>query len=259
MKKIYTYIILVVCLVWQAKAQTATFSPQGETKETVVEISNLFADLVIEGVSGKEIKLTTETYEGIPDKAKGLKPLSATGPENTGIGLSFSQQGNVIKISGASRKADGEYTIKIPKDMMLKIELNTWQAGDILIKNMAGEVEAVTQNGDLRFENVTGPIVAHSLSSDIEVVFSDVSQASPTSVSSTSGDIDITLPASTKGNFQLSTISGEIFTDFNFTFQNEEELKRIAGGMKADAKLNGGGVEISLKSVSGDVFIRKGK
>ncbi len=259
MKKIYITISILTCLVWQIQAQTFSYAPKGDISETVVRISNLFADIEVEGNLGKEITISTDTYEGIPEKAKGLKPLSASGTENTGIGLSVVQDGNVITISGASRKANGKYMIQLPKNIRLSIDLNNWQAGDALIKNMSGEVEAKTQNGELRFESVTGPIVAHSLSSDIEVIFTDVNQASPTSLTSTSGDIDITIPANTKGNFQMSSISGEVFTDLNFQFENDEDMKRIAGGMNASATLNSGGVEILLKSVSGDIFIRKSK
>jgi len=259
MKRIYTLTLLMSLVALAAHAQQYKYTPKGNIAETIVVIQNLYADISIEGVSGNEITIETDEYEGIPEKAKGLKPLSATGPENTGIGLSVVQEGNKITISGASRKADGEYRIKLPKNMMLRADLNSWQSGDFYARGLTNEVEVKSQNGDLIFEDITGPLVAYSLSSDISVRFSSLNQTTPTSISSTSGDLDITLPASSKGNFKLSSVSGEIYTDVDFKFGDEKDLKRWGGGMSANATLNGGGVEVSLKSISGDVYIRKAK
>lgn len=230
---------------------------KGNAAESWVTISNLFADLEIEGTSGSEIKITARDYEGLPEKAKGLKPLSATGPENTGVGLSIQQEGNMISISGAHREADNAaYKILLPKNIMLKIDYNSYQAGDVKVEGMAGEIEAKSHVGDLKFVNVTGPIVAHTLSSDLEVSFSSLSQSSPSSLTSTSGDIDVTMPAAVKGTFKMSTVSGGVYTAFDFDFGEEDKLRR-AGGQNATGKLNGGGVEVSLRSVSGNIYVRK--
>ena len=255
MKKVAIGLMILVGI--KAHAQEYTMEVKGQVDETWVVIENLFADLKIEGISGAEIKIEASDYEGLPEKAKGLKPLSATGPENTGIGLSIQQDGGSINISGAHREADNaEYTIKLPKNVKLKVDFNSWQAGDLEIAGMANEVEAKSQVGDLRFVDVTGPIVAHTLSSDLEVVFTSISQNSPSSLTSTSGDIDVTMPESTKGTFKMSTVSGGVYTAFDFDFGEKENLRR-AGGQNATGKLNGGGVEISLRSVSGNIYVRK--
>ena len=234
-----------------------TYSVKGNASETELSIDQLYADLEIEGIAGSEIKITAYDYEGLPEKAKGLKPLSGGGPENTDIGLSISQEGNTISLSGAHREADdAQYRIQVPKDLKLKLDYKGWQAGDVEIRGMANEVEAKSQVGDLKFIDVTGPIVAHSLSSDLELIFSSLSQTTPSSITSTSGDIDVTLPESTKGTFKMSTTSGGVYTDLNFDLGEDASKRRIMG-QSATGKLNGGGVEVLLKSVSGDIYVRK--
>ncbi len=243
---------------FHVKAQkTFNYSIKGNAAETWLVIENLSSDIVIEGTSGTEIKIESKNYKGLPEKAKGLKPLSATGPENTGVGLSIKQEGNTISLSGAHREADNaDYVMYLPKNLRVKLDYNSWQAGDVVIKNMAGEIEAKSQVGDLEFIDVTGPIVAHTLSSDLEVTFTSLSSTSPTSLSSTSGDIDVTFPPSVKGTFKMSTVSGGVYTGFDFDFGEDAKLSRV-GGQNATGKLNGGGVEVSLKTVSGDIYIRK--
>jgi len=258
MKTIITGLIFIMSNVVVALDKTSfSYSVKGNAAETWLVIENLFADIDIEGINGSEIKIETNNYKGLPEKARGLKPLSASGPENTGVGLSISQDGNTINLSAASREADdADYILYLPKNLKLKINYNSWQAGDIVIKGMAGEVEAKSQVGDLEFIDVTGPIVAHTLSSDVEVTFSTLSSTSPTSLSSTSGDIDVTLPESVKGTFKMATVSGGVYTAFDFDFGEEAQVRRIMG-QNATGKLNGGGVEVSLKTVSGDIYIRK--
>ncbi len=233
-----------------------TMQVKGNAADTWLEIENLSSDLVIKGIAGSEIKIDAENYKGLPEEAKGLKPLSASGPENTGIGLSITQDGNTIKLAGAHNEANNaDYYLYLPKNLKLKVNYNSWQAGDVSIQGMAGEIEAKSQVGDLVFEDITGPIVAHTLSSDLEVIFNEIASTSPTSLSSTSGDIDVTMPENTKGTFKMSTISGGVYTAFDFDF-GDAKLNQI-GGQNATGKLNGGGVEVTLKTISGNVYIRK--
>lgn len=256
MKKVIIGIMAWLPLI--VMAQTYNYTPKNVNGDTKVVIKNFFADIIVEGVAGNEISIEALDYDGIPERAKGLKPLSATGPENTGIGLNLTQSGNEILITAASRNADnGEYRLKIPKNLKVKIDYNSWQAGDLYLKGLSNEVEVSSQVGDLVLEDITGPLVAHTLSSDIEVRFSSLNQQSPTSISSTSGDIDVTFPADTKGVFKMSSTSGEIYTDMDFNFQSDKDLRRYGGGMSANATLNGGGVEVAIRCVSGDIFVRK--
>lgn len=255
MKTIITGLLLSLMGITQA--QEYNYTVKGNATETTVWINQLFADLKIEGISGSEIKILANHYEGLPEKARGLKPLSGGKPENTGIGLSVFQEGNTISIAGAHREADdAEYTISLPKNVKLKIDYNSWQAEDVKIIGMENEIEAKSQVGDLFFIDVTGPIVAHTLSSDLEVVFTSLNQASPSSITSTSGDIDITLPSGTKGTFKMATISGGIYTDLDFDLGEDAGKRRIMG-QSATGKLGDGGVEVSIKTISGDIYMRK--
>jgi len=157
---------------------------------------------------------------------------------------------------GTNREADNsENKMYLPKDLNLKVDYTNWNTGDLIIKKMAGEVEAKAFSSDLEPHDVTGPIIAHTLSSDLVVTMTTLSQDSPSSLSSTSGDIELSIPSSTKGTFKMGTVSGGIYTDLDFDL-GDKKAQRI-GGMNSTGKLNGGGVEIALRSVSGNVYVRK--
>ncbi len=250
-------LLLLIQFTYGQSGSVFRFEVKGNASETILSIDQLAAELEINGEDVSEISITAIGYEGLPEKAKGLKPLSGGDPENTGIGLSIKQEGNVIYLTGAHREADdSKYRIRVPKDLMLKLDYLSWQADDVKITGMQNEIEAKSQVGDLLFVDVTGPIVVHSLSSDLEVVFSSLDQSSPSSITSTSGDIDVTLPASSKGVFKMATVSGGVYTDLDFDLGDDANQRRLMG-QSATGTLNGGGVEVQLKTISGDIYVRK--
>ena len=257
MKQLLTFTLIAICIMVQGQPKDFSIEVQGSVSETTVSIENLYSDLVIVGTDQKSIRIETNDYEGVPEKAAGLKPLSATETDNTEIGLYVGQEGNMISILGASRVASkADYKIFLPRNIRLKIEYDSFQADDIVIEGMAGECEISSKVGDLELKGVTGPVIANTLSGDITVYFDNLSSTGPTSITSTSGDVDVSLPSDSKAKFSMASTSGEIYTDLQFEIDEEDGLKRWGGGMSAEATLNGGGVSMTLKSISGDVFIR---
>lgn len=253
-------LLLLLCAALDAPAQEFSLKPKGKMSEITVVIQNLFSDIEITGTSGGEFYVETDDYKGPPDKAAGLRALSATGPDNSGIGLNINQSGDTVIISGAGRNRNGaDYRISLPATVKLRIDYGSFKSDDITIRGMANEVEVKSQVGDVTLIDVTGPIVANTLSADIEIAFTTLSQASPSAIASISGDIDITLPASSQGNFSLSSISGEIYTDLDFDLAQDNGVRRFPGGINASTSLNGGGVEFTIRSISGDIYLRKAK
>ncbi|HLK27301.1 MAG TPA: DUF4097 family beta strand repeat-containing protein [Puia sp.] len=70
-----------------------------------------------------------------------------------------------------------------------------------------------------------------------------------------SGFIDISLNPETKAGLRMKTISGTMYSDFDF--QSDKGL-RHRGGSAIETLLNGGGDKsIDLETISGDIFFRK--
>ena len=224
-----------------------------------IKIQDLLAKIQIVGSSNNDIIIDAKGLEGIPKKAKGLKPLYGNGcMDNTGAGVAANESSGVLTICGASKGSeDATYIFTIPKGVSVSIDYNSPFANeDIEIKDMEGEVEASTLTADIKCLNVTGPLVLNSTSGNIDVVISKLNQNSPTSISLISGDLDITLPENSPANLDMSALTGGVFTDFEFKMSNSGNLHRI-GGNNIDTKLNGGGVELTLNCTSGNIYLRK--
>ena len=77
------------------------------------------------------------------------------------------------------------------------------------------------------------------------------------SVSTVSGFIDYTIPSQQKVKIDLSTVTGNIYSDVKF---DEKPVKDISWiGTNRKLTINGGNVPIELKTVSGDIYLRKGR
>ena len=130
------------------------------------------------------------------------------------------------------------------------------------VEGFSGEFEAKTLNEDISLKNVTGPMSIHTINGDVTADFSSLSEKSPTAITTINGDLEINIPASTKTTIDFGTIHGEIYTDCDIEFEKKSEEKKgdwtmIGGNSNSTGKINGGGVELSLSTINGSIYLRK--
>jgi DUF4097 and DUF4098 domain-containing protein YvlB len=77
------------------------------------------------------------------------------------------------------------------------------------------------------------------------------------SVNSISGFIDYAIPVSTKARINLSTVTGDVYSDVKFDNRPSKEMSWV--GTKRDLTLNSGTLPIKLETVSGNIYLRKSK
>ncbi len=109
-----------------------------------------------------------------------------------------------------------------------RMEVEVWlpKGVDVEVKSISGDIETTFEGGELKLETI-------------------------------SGDVDIKLPASQNLSLSASTISGDIYSDLTFDYLDGGKGLRQMVGMKLDARLNNGGKQLSFKSISGDILLRK--
>jgi hypothetical protein len=77
------------------------------------------------------------------------------------------------------------------------------------------------------------------------------------SINSISGFIDYAVPQTCKARIDMSTVSGNVYSNLNFDEKPKKEFQIVGTNQKLT--LNGGSQPIALKTVSGDIFLRKGR
>ena len=133
---------------------------------------------------------------------------------------------------------------------------------DLKVIGFSQELEVKTLNAGIELTEVTGPLTIHTINGNIKTDFKSLNQESPTSLTSINGDIDITVPSSTNADLKLGTMHGEIYTDCDIEFEKKDDKSEsgwvmIGGHSNTDGKLNGGGVELTLNTINGSIYLRK--
>lgn len=168
--------------------------------------------------------------------------------------------------------------------------------GNVTVKNTTGDMEISTVGGNITLSDVSGSAIIYSLDGVVKAVFSGFSGDKPMAISTVDGDVDVTLPSNIKATIAVSNLDNDVFTDFDVDMVREvgkndsdwlavpvvptppnveppsgqpgesdgEQIKnniRFRGfpGKSLYGKINGGGTEIRIQTLGGDVFIRKGE
>ena len=245
------------------RAQEYKTKLSGADRKIIIEMQG--GGMTVEGYDGDEVVIRGDGYEEPDKRAEGLHAVYNTAVDNTKMGLSVTKEGNTLRIVKASRK-DGNYTVRVPRKTDVVYREANWNGGDVLMQNLEGHLELTMKSSDAKLLNVRGPVVANNVSGDITVRYAGLG-TEPSAISVVSGDVDVTMPANTKASLTLRSVSGEVYTDFDLTLpqkakdssrQNFFGMNQI-GGQTVNGTVNGGGATVSLKTVSGDIFVRKAK
>lgn len=207
--------------------------------------------------SGLIIKKNGEDNE-VSERAKGLKLINGLGlVDNTGVGLSMTTEEGTKTIQQVSTNSDNEYLVMVPKGVTIVYEHSSPHGDDVIFKDISSELEVTTNHSDVTLENVTGPMTINTVHGDIEGGFSAVNQSNPISIVSSHGDIDLGIPATTKALLKISTGWGEIYSDLDIKVDNNESSMKKYSANSVQGTINGGGVEMSIKSSHGSIYLRK--
>lgn len=251
---IFLFFLAMNCLVATAQEYKAAIKAGGKLK-----IGSFAGWLKIQSHSGNEVILRCDGSQ--PEQANGLQLISSIGQDNTGVGMNAQVTDYGLMISGISRKENREYTILVPEKVNVSIHSQGWQCKKIQVENLKSEVEIQSEYPSLHLVNVTGPVVLKSTYGKVKVEFSQVNQEKPISLISTYAELEVSLPESTKAKIKMQSEYGDIYTDLKINMDKSENGSETSmtklNRSTISGTINGGGVEIFLKSPYSDIYLRK--
>lgn len=236
-------------------------SLSGITRIEIETDANLY---VVKGTT-KEISISNgcptcgtqnEENDNEDKRAKGLQAIYSGGTDNTGMGVLMKQEGSVLKLKdlkGYIKRS--EMTVTLPGDVALVV--NSSHTGNVSVDGWNAELEINTVVGSIDLKNVTGPVTAYSSTGKIEVNFSNLSQSAPSTITSSTGIIDVTLAAATKASVEMKSVTGGVYSNFDLVKPREDGLKPLNGNRAIAGDINNGGVKLSLKASTGNIYLRK--
>ena len=291
---------------------TSSVKLSAPDKPATLRIELPWADTHITGVDGDTVTVVSTL------KQQGAEKTSKGGMRRLDDETSFelTEHDNVVALHLASEGpwaggSDAIFNISLPRAMALAVAIE--HGGEIIVKEVSGDIEINNMNGGVQLEGVTGSAIVNTMNGEVRAHYTTVPQKL-VSITSMNGEVDLSVPAETKANVQLRTQNGSILTDFDQAVlktksegkrsNNADAARRSADAAQADADaarasadadranalaapspdvapiprpprpprppmppltggklvsgtLNGGGVDIKISSMNGEITLRQ--
>jgi len=232
-----------------------------------LDVGLINGSITVTGYEGKDVIIDIQSDEdkggkGGEDRVNGMRRLSG----GNNMDVQADENNNQVNVHGDGRKKT-TLIIKIPQNEV-NLKLSTINDGNIIASNVSGELEIINVNGFIKLTNISGSVVANTVNGKVEVTFKTIDPKAPMAFSTLNGNVDVTFPASLKANVKLKSDRGDIYTDFDVVADpHKPSISRSSNSgmysLKIEdwvyGKIDGGGPEIMMKNMNGNIYIRKTK
>lgn len=243
------------------QVQTVEVPVSNPGEAVTLEISIQSAKIEVIGEDREDAVFQVTVGES---QRKILTPSGAQVIKNAGYAFEIEEDDNTIAMSTDWRTGNMVVTVRVPR--RTSVELHTIQDGELRISNLVGDQQLFNVQGPITASNISGSIIAESINDQIDVSFASIDEVNVSSMESINGDIVVGLAENAAATFQLDTAQGEMTSDFEVETETSERVVerddddnkvtvRIENALVA--KVNGGGAMIRMKSLNGDLHIRK--
>ena len=140
-----------------------------------------------------------------------------------------------------------EFTIKLPPGVRVVV---TTVNGDVSVEDATAEVEAASVNGSVWAASAGGPVRAHTVNGDVRARMG-TRGTSDLHFSTVNGTVIVQVPDGADAELSMSTVNGSVQSDFPVTIQGRLNPRKLR------ATLGKGGPQLVMKTVNGDVRLRK--
>ena len=124
-------------------------------------------------------------------------------------------------------------------------------SGNVDVAGAQGDVRAGSVSGDIRLDVLRATsIEARTVSGEITAAVESLAGNGALSFKSVSGSMKLDLPRSLDADLSMSSVSGQLDSEFQMTLGGRTSRRRI------EARIGRGGRELNLTTVSGDVQLK---
>jgi predicted membrane protein len=152
---------------------------------------------------------------------------------------------------------DGDASIDLEVSVPANVVVDAGSvSGDVSISGAHGDVSANTVSGDVRLDHLhASSVKANSVSGDVEVHVDELTGRGDFRFHSVSGDVTLEVPRDFGADLSMTTVSGEIDSDFPITVGGAGRMSRRS----VNARIGSGGRALDVSTVSGDLRIRSAR
>ena len=251
----------------QPAADQVTVPLTDPSKPAAIHVSLVHGGITVHGTNRRDLLVTAHPdadrqSRRIDPDATGLRRLPQT------AGYRVTEENNRVNVSADNPGRAVRFEIEAPR--RANLVLKTVNGGDILVENVEGDLEVHNTNGGITLNSVAGSVVAVTTNGSVRATLTQVAAQRDMAFTSLNGNVDVTLPPSTKANLRLRSDHGEVYSDFDVQLQplsapTVQENTRGDGRYRINrtrsvvGTINGGGPEFELRTFNSNVYVRKGR
>jgi DUF4097 and DUF4098 domain-containing protein YvlB len=211
-------------------------------KSAIVTLTNVSGDIAIEASDGPEAELIVSKSGGSEQDREAAQVKFFA--DNGRLSVRADLPRNV-------KDVDVRYELRIPRELG-RVEVNS-TSGNIRISDITARIAVATLSGEIELSDVTGVATAKTVSGNIKAELARVPPDRPMDFVSVSGNIEINFNSDFDANLTAATTSGTIKLDDDFGIPVQKPLV----GQHASGRVGRGGLPLSVKTVSGNIELRK--
>ena len=235
----------------------------------LVMVDNVNGSIEVAGSDGNEVRV--EVSKRI--QAETPERLEAARRE---VKLDMEQSGDTVKlyVDGPFRCQCGDrslrsqhegysvvYDFKVTAPRSARVDLYTVNHGHIIVRGIAGDFNISNVNGGVEMTDIGGSGHARTVNGPVKVAFSR-NPAAASVFETVNGAVDVTFRRGLAADVRVDTLHGGVFTDFEVGALPQAQPERRDGhyifhGRTSGVRIGGGGVELKMKTINGDILIRE--
>ena len=150
-------------------------------------------------------------------------------------------------------EVDVRFEVQVPRSVFLRFDKVVTVSGDIEMRDVTGELNALAMSGTVFIKGVRGSIDARSMSGAVVAEISNPEAIRDMKCTTMSGNVHVKLKGSLDANVELLSSSGRIETDFPTKIRSDNYRPRY----RVQSKVGTGSGSIRLESRSGNVSLTK--
>lgn len=222
-----------------------------------LKLSANSGDIMINEVTAAQIDLSTSSGNITVAKAEGARKFSANSGSievygGAGDTSASTSSGNiVIESSSGLLEAEANSGNIVIRDSNGEKDLST-TSGNIEIEDSVGYTKASASSGRIGAENFTGAGRFKTNSGDLRLEFEDAPEAvtGDIIVNTSSGRVELTIPAALQFNFSADTSSGSINTFFDDKLSFSDREHHAEGSVGTAPNIN-----LQVETTSGNIEV----
>jgi hypothetical protein len=251
----------------QPTADQVTVPLTDPSKPAMIHVSLVHGSITVRGANRRDVLVTAHPDADRPSRrldpdASGLRRLPQT------AGYHVTEERNRVNVSGDSPGRAVNFEIEVPRHA--NVVLKTVNGGEIVVEYIDGDLDIHNINGGITLNGVAGSVLAVTTNGRVRAALTQVAAQKDMTFTSLNGDVDVTLPPSTKANLRLRSDHGDVYSDFDVQLQPQSQPEvrentrgdgryRILRTRSIVGTINGGGPEFELRTFNSNVYVRKGR